>query len=212
MSAPASVTPNARRFSIRLPRPLWIGLAALGLIVAAVVLQFGLPICRQQVAIAEIKRLGGQVEIPETAPGWLRRQLGHTRTKLFENATSVYFWRNRMVADSHLSCLDGLPHLSYLSLTATRISDDGIKQLRKLRNLETIQLEETEITDAGLAHLKGMKSLKCLELYGTRVTDAGLVHLKGLTELEELGVEETAVTDAGIADLHRALPGLTISK
>jgi len=39
------------RFSIRLPRPLWIGLLAASLVVVAAGIQFVVPIWRQQAAI-----------------------------------------------------------------------------------------------------------------------------------------------------------------
>ena len=54
--ATAPITPEPRRFSIRLPRPLWIGVAAM-VVVGGVGLRIGLPIYWQQAAIREIKRM-----------------------------------------------------------------------------------------------------------------------------------------------------------
>ncbi len=55
------MTPKPRRFSIRLPRPLWIGLAAAVLVVGALGLGFGVRIWRQYATVQAIERLGGAV-------------------------------------------------------------------------------------------------------------------------------------------------------
>ena len=78
-----------RRFSIDLPRPLWIGVATLAIFVVAVGLQFGLPIYRQQAAIQEIERIGGKVVTQDSCPEWLRAKLGDQRTRLFDEITKV---------------------------------------------------------------------------------------------------------------------------
>jgi hypothetical protein len=59
MSATDPVAPKPRRFSIRLPRPLWPGVAAVVLVVVALGLQFGVPIYQQHVAVREITEIGG---------------------------------------------------------------------------------------------------------------------------------------------------------
>src|SRR5262245_8096366 len=86
----ANPTPFAsRRFSIRLPRPLWIGLATILLIVVAVGLHIGVPIYREQVAIREIERLGGYVQTEQGGPKWVRECIGDQRMKLFDRAIFV---------------------------------------------------------------------------------------------------------------------------
>jgi hypothetical protein len=57
-----------------------------------------------------------------------------------------------------------------------------------------------------------LKNIEKLFLDGTAVTDGGLIHLKGLTGLQELRLANTNVTDAGVAELHRALPNLSVEK
>ena len=66
-TTPSIVTAEPRRIVFRVPRPLWIGLATVVLVVAGLGLRFYMPIYRQQVAIREIKRVGGQTEM---GPGW----------------------------------------------------------------------------------------------------------------------------------------------
>lgn len=68
MATTDPTTPESRRFSIRLPRPLWIGLATVVLVVVTIGLQFGVPIYRRHVAIREIERLGGKFETSKGGP------------------------------------------------------------------------------------------------------------------------------------------------
>jgi len=58
MFATDPATPERRRFAIGLPRLLWIGVAAVVLVVVALGLRIGLPIYRHQAAIHTIERIG----------------------------------------------------------------------------------------------------------------------------------------------------------
>ena len=63
--------PEPRKFSVQLPRPLWIGLTTVVLVVVAIGLRIGAPIYRQQVAIREIEVLDGSIRTEPTGPRWL---------------------------------------------------------------------------------------------------------------------------------------------
>src|SRR5438445_7032370 len=69
--APNSMPPEPRRFSIRVPRPLWIGLAAVVVVVAWAGLNFGLPIYRQQAAKKALEQRGAYIESEYHGPEWL---------------------------------------------------------------------------------------------------------------------------------------------
>jgi len=204
-------TPEPSRFSLRLPRPLWIGLATVVLVVAALWFQFGLPIWRQQVAIREIERLGGSFETDPRGPEWLQERLGSVWEKLFQCA-----WRVDLnytdATDATLCQLACFTGLESLWLEHTRVSDSGLAHLNGFKNLVGLWLGETQVTDAGLLHLKGFADLTVLVLNHTEVSDAGLEHLKGSTKLQILEVRGTRVTDRGISDLRRALPSLEVRR
>src|SRR5437879_6523126 len=87
--APEPTPAEPRRFSIRLPRPMWIGLATVLLIGAAIFVRVGLPIYRQHLAIREIERLGGYVETRPRGPEWLRDWVGNERFRLCEDVDLV---------------------------------------------------------------------------------------------------------------------------
>src|SRR5579864_1082896 len=99
MSATAPLIPDPRRFSIRLPRPLWIGLATVVLVVVAVTLRIGVPIYREQAAIREIERVGGKTERRPVGPEWLRRLVGDEKTLIFDEPFVVHLG-NSAVSDS----------------------------------------------------------------------------------------------------------------
>jgi internalin A len=170
--------PEPRRISTRLPRPLWIGVAAAVLVVVAVGLQFGVPIYRQQAAILEVERFGGTIEMVPRGPEWLRDHLSDERMKWFDDVVYVHL-ENTDATDATLLSVSWLPSLQVLMLDGTRVTDAGLVHLKRLTKLECLTLNGTQVTDAGLSHLKGLNSLEELSLDRTRVTDSGLAHLEG---------------------------------
>src|SRR5437660_12768486 len=113
MVATDPVTPEPRRFSIRLPRPLWIGVFAGVLIVMATGLQISLPSWRHQRAIREIQRLGGRMVIENGGPAWLRVRVGDEHMKYFDRVVKADL-TVKSVDDStlrHVAALDNLQSL-----------------------------------------------------------------------------------------------------
>jgi hypothetical protein len=69
MAATDPMTSEPRRYSIEMPRPLWIGVATIVLIVASVGLRIGIPIYRQELAIQKLTDYGRWVAALEgTSP------------------------------------------------------------------------------------------------------------------------------------------------
>jgi Leucine-rich repeat (LRR) protein len=116
--------------------------------------------------------------------------------------------RASWVTDSDLGDLAGLPSLSRLDLSLTRITDHGLQQLKNAPGITELNLRYAElITDAGLVAVKGWKRLKRLNLRGTKITDTTLQHLSGVTSLEALDIGFVQVTDVGL-DALTSLPNL----
>src|SRR5262245_14276515 len=168
MSATDPVIPEPRDFPIRLPWPLWIGVATVVLVIVAVSIRFGMACHRQQAAICEIERVGGVVDIHPRGPEWLRQRLGNERMRMFDDVTGVHLSRTPAI-DATLVCL------------------------KWLTNLQELSLCQTQVTDTGLAVVGGMSQLRNLWLDHTHVTDAGLIHLRSLTRLEILWLRHTQV-------------------
>ena len=223
-----------RRFSICLPRPLSIGVAAVMLVIAGLAL-IAFRCYLQGNAIHEIKAVGGSVEMRPRWPEWLRERLGDERLRPFDEPVHVKLSYSRAgdetlgqlsrlpglkrldcngakISDAGLAHIGRITSLEWLWLADTTVTDAGLLKLRRLTRLRELGLNGTQVSDAGLAHLKGFMGLRELWLNGTGITDAGLVHLKELTALEWLFLRGTQVSDEGIADLKRALPALQCSR
>jgi hypothetical protein len=181
MAAIDPVTPEPRRFSIRLPRPLWIGLATALLVVVAVGLQLGIPIYRQEVAIREIERRGGSVESYDPVPTWVIRIWLMWSESYSEKSDRLFFQDVHDVdldgADADDAVLDWVgefPHVRRLDLTMTHVTDAGMRRLGRLAHLETLLLSGTGVTDAGLVHMKSLKSLRNFYVVGTGISHEGI--------------------------------------
>ena len=147
----------------------------------------------EKAAMAEVKKLGGQVmELAQTDP----------------HLEVAYHLTDGQVGDDHLKPLANMPLLVSINLRGTAITNAGLAHLKQAKSLKRLHLEKTQITDEGLAHLAALENLEYLNLYGTAITDAGLKHLEGLKNLRKLYLWQTKVTDAGVSALKQKLPEL----
>ncbi len=113
--------------------------------------------------------------------------------------------------DAQLAELAALaPQVTWLSLTATQVTDAGLSRLSAFTHLTRLHLDRTHVTDAGLAALSRLTRLEYLNLYDTGVTDAGLAHLQNLANLRDLYLWRTGVTGAGAERLRAASPKLHV--
>jgi len=146
--ATPSPSPEPPRFSIPLPRPLWIFLATVVLVALAAGFVIGRPIYREQKAILEIERVGGKIgdrlPPPEQKRHWLRDLMG---------------WRG---------C-----DITGVSLAETDADDETLARITGLSNLTTLRLASTRITNAGLMHLKVLKKLRFVDVRQTSITYDG---------------------------------------
>src|SRR5262245_48717720 len=103
-------------------------------------------------AVAEIRRLGGVVEVDAARPG---KPVIGVDLSLGKDAPGV-------AGDKQLEALRHFPELRRLSLGGTRATDDGLAQLRPLKRLRQLDLGNTSVSGAGLAHLKAAVQLERL--------------------------------------------------
>jgi len=155
------------------------------------------PSLTQQLAIAEINKLGGRINVDE---------------KSSDKSVVLVDLNGPKVTDATLMHLKELTKLRMLGLSRTKITDAGLVHLKGLTKLEALGLRYNNVTDAGLVHLKGLTQLRLLALLGAQVTDAGLAHLNGLAQLQTLQLGGTQVTDAGVDKLKQSLPKCHITR
>jgi internalin A len=116
--------------------------------------------------------------------------------------------RGTWVSDADLRRLNELPDLTYLDLSLTHITDQGMQEIKGLSGITELSLYYAEyVTDEGLAAIKGWKKLKRLNLHGTKAGDTALEHISGIATLEALNVGSTLMTDVGLERLTM-LPNL----
>jgi Leucine-rich repeat (LRR) protein len=116
--------------------------------------------------------------------------------------------RGSWVTDTDLRNVPQLPHLAYLDLSLTRITDQGMQELKNAPGIVELNLHYAEsVTDEGMAALKGWKKLKRLNARGAKISDATLEHISGIPTLESVNVGAAMVTDVGIERLV-SLPNL----
>jgi hypothetical protein len=108
------------------------------------------------------------------------------------------------ITDTGLKELTSLKHLRTLALGQTNVSDAGMKELATLASLQTLDLSGLPLTAAGLKDLAASPSLQVLIFEDNdAVNDAALVELVRLPKLQVLYLTHTAVTDAGAKELAR---------
>ena len=110
-------------------------------------------------AIAEIERLGGQVERDEEAPN--------------EPVVAVRFTKSNSFSDADVATLRSFHSLSRLYLGKSKITDVGLAGIARLENLTELDLVHTAITDAGMKQLRALPNLALLSLSFTKLTDVG---------------------------------------
>ncbi|MBY0372590.1 MAG: hypothetical protein K2Q23_01270 [Bryobacteraceae bacterium] len=116
--------------------------------------------------------------------------------------------RARWITDADLPALARQPGLKRLDLSMTRITDQGLLQLKPLTGLEDLNLRYAElITDEGMSAVKGWKALRQIDLRATKVTDTTMGYLGALPTLESVDVGFAQISDNGI-ELLTTLPRL----
>jgi hypothetical protein len=144
---------------LRVPRPLSLFLLTVVLVLLGLGLRFGLPIYRQQVAIREIRRLGGSVRVRVNSPEWLRERLPDVWNEVFGRVIHVDLGIST-VTDADLRLFRDLPDTEMVSVARSQVTDAGLHALSRLENLETLYVDPTRVTDVGLKYLEGLRRLK----------------------------------------------------
>src|SRR5262252_4072857 len=133
--------------------------------------------------------------------GWIARLGGKIERDPAGRIVAVNL-RGSWVNDADMIELARLPDLERLDLSHTRISDEGMLNLKAAPKIAELKLFYSEwITDQGLTAIKEWKHLKRLDVRGTRISDGTLEIVSGLTGLEALDIAHTEVTDLGLENL-----------
>src|SRR5712692_8080788 len=152
MSATGPIAPEPHRFSIHLPRALWVFLAAVVLVVGAVALPLGFRMYRHQAAVRKFREMEAVSSYYSGGPRWLRSWLSDDWLERFDNQFDEIATMNLSLADmsdNDLAALSGVPSLQSLELDQTPVTDAGLQYVRGLPRLGVLSLTRTSITDVG---------------------------------------------------------------
>lgn len=156
------------------------------------------------------------------APGITDAGLEHIArlTSLVE----IYLHENPQLTDRGIAWLRELPHVGWLWLEGTAITDAALESVSGFEELDSLRLSRTKLNGAGLAHLSRLRKLNWLFLHdtevadefgvllkdvqfgslwlsGTSVGDATLKAIAGRQSIHQLILNGTGITDAGLAHL-----------
>jgi hypothetical protein len=147
----------------------------------------------RRAAIQAIDDLGGSYGVYLLGPQWLRDLSGDEKYfydagRVTLGSTAAYYRSDRQATDDDMARvvthLSVFCHLGHLDLTGSKISDVGVRPLRRLSRLKVLDLNATDISDGGLAELQALR---------------------------ESNLVQTKVTQQGIDELRQALPNCTIN-
>lgn len=132
---------------------------------------------------------------------WIE-DLGGTVTRNASGRVTGVDLRATWVTDTDLRKLLRFPQLTHLDLSLTRITDQGMQELKSASGIVDLNLRFAEsVTDEGLAAIKTWKRLKRLNVHGTKISDTTLDHIAGITTIESLDIGSAMITDVGLERL-----------
>src|SRR6266480_4715051 len=133
--------------------------------------------------------------------GWIARLGGKIERDPAGRIVAVNL-RGSWINDAEMIELARLPDFERLDLSHTRISDEGMLNLKPAPKIKDLKLFYSEwITDQGMTAIKDWKHLKRLDVRGTRISDGTLEIVSKLTGLEALDIAHTEITDLGLENL-----------
>jgi hypothetical protein len=205
-----------RRFSIPLPRPLWIGVV-IAVIVAS---RIGVVAHQQYATIRLIERHSGRIEFQPVGPGWLRDAIGQDRMAIFDEITGVRFVpdretvrKQRFAIASHAPGVNAQMLAGYTGPWTDdgyEIDDSTLAIVARVPSLRRLDLCATGVGDAGIKHLVNLPNLESLLIDWTNVSDAAVPSLAQLRKLRILDAKNTALTENGANQLRAALPSCSV--
>jgi hypothetical protein len=145
---------------------------------------------QSQALAATLAQLRGEIENPDSV-----RERTARITRLGGSPTG------EPVSDADLANLTYFPNLEFLSLSDSKVTNDGLKQLSAVPGLRRVDLSWTSIGDAGVANLIAATNIRDLDLSFTRVTDFVMNHLSQMNQLRHLSLPGTSISELGLSRL-----------
>jgi Leucine-rich repeat (LRR) protein len=166
---------------------------------------------KDNLLLAEIKRLGGTAVCEVDAPVWLREITGDEGLPVFGRIVEIELNErsdghkapvpkalNDRVTDDWLKRLAGQDRLRRLEVSGTAVTSAGLVHLKDLKELEILNVCLTAVDDRGFEHLAGLTKMRRMVVCSSKITGSGFRHLKGMTQLESINLHSSPASDAGL--------------
>lgn len=102
------------------------------------------------------------------------------------------------------------PQIMWLVMADTKITDEGLEQLKWCTNTTRLNLKNTAITDTSVSHIGAMLQLEYLNIVGTKITDDGLLGLNPGNNLKKIYCWNTAISEQGVMAFQKKYPTIEI--
>ncbi len=128
------------------------------------------------------------------------------------NLESISIWNARGLTDQALvDIAHTYPDLDNLSIVECPISDRSARAVGSLRRLKTLSLSFTRITDDGIASLVDLEELVVVDLTGNRITDDCIPVFGHWPRLESLDISWTDMSLSAVNELINARPDISVN-
>lgn len=123
--------------------------------------------------------------------------------KVFERVNSIVVadLNFTKVTDEGIANLRNCHNLERLLLTGTPVDGSFLIQLDRCRNIRTMHLADTRLTDEAMKHVAKLPHLRNIMLCRSKVTNSGLANLSANQNLAQLTTNRSAITDEGLSVL-----------
>ena len=173
----------------------------------------GFPI--RSAALADIEHLSSLIDLSLGVTAIDNEALKHVGKLI--NLQKLNLWNTNITSDGlkHLAELGQLRMLHVGGTRVSDEGLVHLANLHGLRTLylanDSNAHHRARITDRGMRHLRKLPNLEHLSLIGTDVTDTGLKELASLKHLQNLDVSDTKVSEPAARKLEAAVPGLKVA-
>jgi uncharacterized membrane protein len=102
------------------------------------------------------------------------------------------------------------PQIMWLVLSDSKITDEGLSELKQCVNATKLNLKNTGITNASIPKIGALNKLEYLNIVGTKITDEGLLALNPSEGLKKIYCWNTGITEKGVQLFQKKYPKIEV--
>jgi len=102
------------------------------------------------------------------------------------------------------------PQIMWLMMADSKITDEGLDQLKWCANATRLNLKNTAISNAAFAKIAKLGKLESLNIVGTRMDDEGLLAFVPTASLKKIFCWNTGISEKGVMAFQRKYPTIEL--